>query len=89
MLAIEYDVTAEGLIEVVALVNAVCEDDSDPDGEAWLAWRRSHADGGLGCAPVPPAELARMEATDDPVELRAIVERVVLEDRRRKEEALA
>lgn len=86
-LAIEYDVTPEGLIEVVALVNAVEEDGADPEGDAWLAWRRTHEDGGLGCVLVPPDDLAMMEATEDPDELRGIVERVVLEDRRTKEVA--
>lgn len=85
MLFVEYDVTPEGFIELVALINAVEEEGADPDGEAWLQWRRSHEDGGLGCAPVPPAELARMEATQDPHELRAIVESVILADRRTKE----
>jgi hypothetical protein len=86
MLFIEYDVTPEGLVELVALVNAVDEDGEDPEGEGWLAWRRGHEDEGLGCAPVPPADLAAMEAADDPDELRAIVERVVLADRRQKEQ---
>ncbi len=89
MLAIEYDVTPQGVVELVALINAVDEDGSDPDGEAWLAWRRTHEDGGLGCAPVPPHELARMEATTDPAALLAIVEQVVLADRLAKEEALS
>ncbi|MBO0886193.1 MAG: hypothetical protein J2O38_02270 [Acidimicrobiales bacterium] len=86
MLAVEYDVTPDGQIELVALINAVDEEGSDPDGEGWLAWRRSHEDAGLGCVSIPPAELARMEATEDPEELRAIVERVILADRRAKEE---
>ncbi len=84
-LAIEYDVTPDGEIELVALINAVEEDDDDPDGEAWLAWRRSHEDEGIGSVLVPPQELARMEATEDPAELRAIVERLVLADRQVKE----
>jgi hypothetical protein len=84
-LAIEYDVTPEGVIEVVGLINAVEEDGSDPGGAAWLAWQRAHEDGGLGCVLVPPAELFRMEASEDPDELRAIVEGVILADRRAKE----
>jgi hypothetical protein len=84
-LAIEYDVTPEGVIELVGLINAVEEDGTDPDGEAWLAWRRAHEDGGLGCVLVPQGELSRMEATEDPNELRAIVEGVILADRRAKE----
>jgi hypothetical protein len=84
-LAIEYDVTPEGVIELVGLINAVEEDGTDPDGEAWLAWRRAHEDGGLGCVLVPPVDLSRMEATEDPDELRAIVEDVILADRRAKE----
>lgn len=86
MLAVEYDVTPEGLVELVALINAVDEDGTDPDGEAWLAWRNTHEDGGLGCAPIPPADLASMEAATDPAALRAVVERVILADRRSKEE---
>ncbi|MHB8290260.1 MAG: hypothetical protein ACYDEY_13715 [Acidimicrobiales bacterium] len=89
MLAVEYDVMPDGLVEVVALINAVDEEDSDPDGEGWLAWRRSHEDGGLGCARIPPTELARMEATEDPEELWAIVESVILADRLTKEEVPA
>lgn len=88
MLVIEYDVTSAGEVEVVALVNVVEDDGEDPDGEAWLAWRRTHEDEGMGCAPVPPSELARMEATEDPDELLAIVESVVLADRRTKEQTL-
>lgn len=87
MLFIEYDVTEDGQVELVALINAVEEDDDDPDGEAWLAWRRSHEDGGHGCAPVPPEDLALMEATQDPEELASVVERVLLADRRTKEGA--
>ena len=86
-LAIEYDVTQEGVIELVGLINAVEEDGTDPDGEAWLAWRRAHEDGGLGCVIVPPEDLSRMEATEDPDELRSIVEDVILADRRAKEVA--
>lgn len=85
-LAIEYDVTPEGVIDVVCLINAIEEDGADPDGEAWLEWRRSHEDGGHGCVLVPVADLSRMEETADPDELRAIVERVILADRRSKEE---
>jgi hypothetical protein len=86
-LAVEYDVTPDGEIELVALINAVEEDGDDLDGEAWLTWRRSHDDEGMGCVVVPPDALARMEATEDPLEVRAIVGRLVVEDRRRKEEA--
>jgi len=86
VLVIEYDVTPEGVIELVALINAIEEDSADPDGEAWLAWRRTHEDAGMGCAPVPPEELARMEASEGPEELWAIVESVILADRRAKEE---
>jgi len=85
-LGIEYDVTPEGEIELVALINALDEDGEDPDGEAWLAWRRSHEDEGMGSVLVPADELARMEAAEDPAEIRAIVEQIVLADRRQKEE---
>ncbi len=84
-LAIEYDVSPDGIIELVGLINAVEENDADPHGEAWLAWRCAHDDGGLGCVIVPPADVSRMEATEDADELRAIVEQVILADRRAKE----
>lgn len=86
MLAIEYDVTPEGVIELVALVNAAEEDGQDPDGEAWVAWRRGLEDEGMGCAPVSAEDLAEMERTEDPDELWALVERIVLTDRRAKEQ---
>ena len=86
MLFIEYDVNSDGAIEVVALVNAVEEDDQDPEGTAWLSWRAAHDDDGMGCVGVPPADLEAMESTEDPEVLRAIVERVILADRARKEE---
>lgn len=89
MLFIEYDVSTDGTIELVALVNAVEEDGQDPDGDAWLAWRASHQDGGLGCAPVSPADLAAMEAAASPEDLQSIVERVILADRATKEEVRA
>lgn len=86
MLFIEYDVTPEGDIELVALINAVEEDGADPDGEHWMAWRSGHEDGGLGCVGVSNADLARLEETDDPDTLAAIVERIILADRATKEE---
>jgi hypothetical protein len=85
VLAIEYDVTPDGAIELVALINAIEENGTDPDGEVWMAWRCSMEDTGAGCAPVPPEDLALMEATEDPDQLRSIVERVVLADRQSKE----
>jgi len=89
LLFIEYDVSADGTIELVALVNAVQEDGQDPDGNAWLAWRATHEDGGMGCAAVSPADLAAMEGAGGAEDLRAIVERVVLADRATKEEVPA
>jgi len=86
VLFIEYDVTTDGQIELVALVNAVEDDGDDPGGEAWLDWRRSFDDAGLGCAAVPPEDLALMEATESPEDLATIVERVLLADRRAKED---
>jgi hypothetical protein len=86
MLFIEYDVTPEGQIELVALINAVEDDGEDPQGQAWLAWRRTHEDEGLGCVPVRPEDLALMEATQSPEDLVVIVERVILADRADKEE---
>lgn len=87
MLFIEYDVHENGEIELVALINAVEEDGEDPDGQAWLSWRRAHEDEGMGCAAVSPEELARMEATEDPDELRGLVEQIILADRAGKEKA--
>ena len=86
VLFIEYDVTGEGQIELVALINAVEEDGQDPDGEAWLAWRAEHEDGGMGCVGVAPDDLKVMEQTEDPDALAAIVERIILADRATKEE---
>jgi hypothetical protein len=40
MLFVEYDVSEDGQIELVALINALEEDGADPYGEAWLEWRR-------------------------------------------------
>ena len=87
MLFIEYDVDDDGLIELVALVNAVEEDGEDPDGAAWMAWRSAMDDEGMGCVGVPEQELRTMEETDDPEELSRIVERIVLADRATKEAA--
>lgn len=88
MLFIEYDVTASGEIELVALINAVEEDGQDPDGTEWMAWRSAtFEDDGLGCVAVHPAELESMEQTEDPEQLRAMVERIILSDRSAKERA--
>jgi hypothetical protein len=87
MLFIEYDVDPSGQIELVALIDAVEENGEDEDGAAWLAWRAAEFDDdGLGCVAVPPHELMLMERTDDPEQLRDIVERIVLRDRASKEE---
>ena len=86
MLFIEYDVMPSGEIELVALINAVEEEGQDPDGSAWMSWRSTEfEDHGMGCVAVPPDDLALMEATDDAAGLRAIVERIILEDRAGKE----
>ncbi len=86
MLFIEYDVTPAGEIVLVALINAVEEDSADEDGAAWMAWRSSEFDDkGLGSVSIPPDELTRMEQAEDPADLRAIVERVILADRATKE----
>lgn len=86
MLFIEYDVTPQGEIELVALINAEEEQGRDDDGAAWMAWRVAEFDDdGWGCAGVPPSELLLMEQTDDADEVRAIVARVVLADRAAKE----
>lgn len=86
MLFIEYDVTAKGEIEVVALVNASEEHGDDADGAAWMAWRvATFDDDGLGCVGVPPDRLASMEEAEDADQLRAIVEGIILADRATKE----
>jgi hypothetical protein len=87
-LFIEYDVHPDGEIELVALVNAVDEDRYDPDGSSWLQWRSAEFDDdGLGCVGVSPTDLALMEETEDPDQLRTIVERIILADRSVKEGA--
>jgi hypothetical protein len=86
VLFIEYDVTPTGEIELVALINALEVDGGDLDGSDWMAWRSAEfEDDGLGCVGVPPTELARMEETEDPDQLRAIVEGIILSDRAGKE----
>ena len=87
MLFIEYDVTSEGEIQLVALVNAVEENGEDESGAAWMEWRRNEFDDdGMGSVGVSPEDLARLESSEDPDELRAIVERIILDDRATKEE---
>ena len=87
MLFIEYDVDSSGQVELVGLINAVESEGKDPHGEAWLSWRRREFDdAGLGCAPVAPADLTLMEAAGGPDDLRAVVERIVLNDRSAKEQ---
>ena len=86
MLFIEYDVDPEGQIELVALVNATEENGLDPDGASGMDWRAAEFDdGGAGCVAVSPPDLALMEKTEDPEQLRSIVERIVLADRATKE----
>lgn len=88
MLFIEYDVDGQGQIELVALINAIEEEGLDVDGSDWLGWRRSEFDDdGAGCVGVTPEDLAAMETTSDPAELRSIVERIILADRADKEAA--
>jgi hypothetical protein len=87
VLFIEYDVTPQGVIELVALINATEQSGDDADGSGWMAWRvEQFDDDGLGCVGVPPAELALLEETEDPEQLRGIVERLILADRATKEQ---
>jgi len=86
VLFIEYDVTPSGEIELVALINAVEENGEDTDGSAWMAWRAAEFDdNGVGCVGVPEDRLARMEDAEDAEALRAVVERIILDDRATKE----
>jgi hypothetical protein len=86
LLFIEYDVTTQGDIELVALINAVEQNGDDADGADWMASRvAAFDDDGLGCVGVPPQQLAWMEETEDADQLRFIVERIVLHDRATKE----
>ena len=85
MLFIEYDVSKDGKIELVALINAVEEDGNDSDGEAWLQWRATHDDGGMGCVGVQHQDLNAMESAEDPETLATIVERLIIADRITKE----
>ncbi|MGO8875441.1 MAG: hypothetical protein ACLQNG_06720 [Acidimicrobiales bacterium] len=39
----------------------------------------------MGCVAVPPDDLKMMEETEDPDDLRAVVERIILADRAIKE----
>jgi hypothetical protein len=87
VLFIEYDVTPEGEIELVALISATEQNGEDADGADWMAWRvATFDDDGLGCVGVRPDQLARMEETEDTGQLRAIVEEIVLADRAGKEQ---
>ena len=85
MLFIEYDVHEDGMIELVALIEAVDEAGDDPEGVAYHAWRQTHEDGGLGCLKVGRADREALEHMEDPDELRSAVEALVLADRRQKE----
>lgn len=86
MLFVEYDVTPDGQIDVVALINAVEAEGRDADGDAWLDWRRRvFDDQGMGCARVAEEDLTLLESTEDADEVRSIVERIILADRRAKE----
>jgi hypothetical protein len=85
VLFIEYDVRQDGMIELVALIEAVDEAGDDPEGDAYHAWRRTHEDGGLGCLKVGHADREALERMEDPDELRSAVEALVLADRRQKE----
>jgi hypothetical protein len=88
MLFIEYDVTEQGEIEVVALINAIEQNGDDPNGADWMAWRATDFDDhGLGCVGVDPQQLALMEATEDVAGLRAVVEDIIMADRATKERA--
>ncbi len=85
MLFIEYDWRDDGEIELVGLINAVEEDSQDPDGEAWLGMAEDPRGRRHGVRRCAPDDLTTMEETEDPEELRRIVERIILADRATKE----
>ncbi len=85
MLFIEYDVDEEGLIEVVAVVDAYEEDDLDPGATEWIAWRNSFEDGGHGFVAVPQDLEEAIEADHDPGELLDRIEKLIVTDRIAKE----
>lgn len=84
MLFLEYDVLKDGMIEVVAVVEAIEEYSEDPHGEAWLNWRRSFQDGGHGCVGISVDELELLDSLEDELEMRLLVEQIILSDHRAK-----
>ena len=67
MLFVEYDVTPEGEIELVALVNAVEENGEDADGSAWMDWRRDEFDdNGLGSVGVSSDDYEALRNSSPP-----------------------
>lgn len=85
MLAVEYDVAEDGLIHVVAVIEAVDEEGVDLEGEAWIRWRRAHSDEGHGCVVLSPTEFKLIGDTEDEDELRRITEMAILRDRQGNE----
>ena len=56
--------------------------------DGWAGWNgaKEQEDEGMGCVGLPPDQLKIMEETEDPDQLRTIVERIILADRATKEE---
>lgn len=51
-----------------------------------MAWRRTHEDAGMGCAPVPPNQLSRIEEPKTPKSFTRSSRKSSSPDRRTKEE---
>lgn len=85
ILVVEYDVLADGAVEIVALISAEEQSGSDPDSLEWLAWRDSVDDARSSYIVMPPDAVAAIDSTEDDEEILAIIERAVVEGHNAKE----